>query len=101
MIVVRDIFYLKFGKAKDAKTLLLEGKEINKKYGFDNSRALTDLVTGHSYTLILESTWDNLTAWDGAMKEGLGAKDWHDWYGKLIPLVESAQREILNIVDLP
>ena len=27
MIVVRDIFHLKFGKAKDAKTLLMEAKK--------------------------------------------------------------------------
>jgi len=100
MILVRDIFYLKFGKAKEAKVLLAEGKEINKKYGFDNSRALTDLVTGHSYTLVLESTWDSLTAWEGAMKQGLGAKEWQQWYAKFIPLVESAGREILNIVEL-
>ena len=31
MIVVRDVFRLKFGKAKDAKVLLEEGKVINKK----------------------------------------------------------------------
>lgn len=99
MILVRDIFYLKFGKAKDAKALLLEGKDINKKYGFDNSRALTDLVTNHSYTLVLESSWASLTAWENAMKEGLGAKEWQTWYGKFIPLVESAHREILNIID--
>ena len=99
MIVVRDIFYLKFGKAKDAKVLLEEGKVINKKFGFDNSRALTDLVTNHSYTLILESTWNNITAWEAAMKEGRGAKDWQNWYQKFIPLVESASREILNIAE--
>lgn len=99
MIVVRDIFHLKFGKAKDAKTLLAEARGINEKYGFKNTRALTDLVTSHSYTLILESTWDNLTAWEAAMKEGLGAKEWQSWYAKFIPLVETASREILNIVD--
>lgn len=99
MILVRDIFHLKFGKAKDAKVLLKEGNEINKKYGFDNSRALTDLVTGHSYTLILESEWESLSAWENGMKEGLGTKEWQQWYQKFVPLVDSASREILNIVQ--
>ena|SRR5437763_13061242 len=99
MIVVRDIFHLKFGKAKDAKVLLKEGQGLNKKYGFDNTRALTDLVTGRSYTLILESEWNDLTAWEGAMKKGLGADEWQKWYSKLVPLVETASREILNIVE--
>ena len=99
MIVVRDIFNLKFGKAKDAKSLLNEARGINEKFGFKNTRALTDLVSNRSYTLILESSWDSLTAWEAAMKEGLGAKEWQAWYGKFIPLVESASREILNIVE--
>ena len=99
MIVVRDIFHLKFGKAKDAKALMAEAKEISEKFGFKNTRVLTDLVTDHSYTLILESTWDSLTAWEGSMKEGLGAKEWQSWYAKFIPLVETASREILNIVE--
>ena len=99
MIVVRDIFYLKFGKAKDAKMLLAEARGINEKFGFKNTRALTDLVSNRSYTLILESSWDSLTAWEAAMKEGLGAKEWQSWYVKFIPLVETASREILNIVE--
>lgn len=99
MILVRDIFHLKFGKAKDAKVLLNEGKELNKKFGFDNTRSLTDLVTGHSYTLILESEWGSLSDWENSMKKGLGAEEWQKWYQKFIPLVESASREILNIVE--
>jgi len=99
MILVRDIFHLKFGKAKDAKTLLKDAQDLNKKYGFDKSRALTDLVTGHSYTLVLESEWGSLADWENAMKLGLGAEDWQKWYQKFIPLVENAGREILNIVE--
>jgi hypothetical protein len=97
MIVVRDIFYLKFGKAKEAKELLKEGQKINKEFGFENTRALTDL-TGKSYTLVLESEWKDLAAWESSMKEGLGADKWQKWYQKLIPLVDSASREILSIV---
>jgi hypothetical protein len=98
MIVVRDVFYLKFGKAKEAMALLKESKDLNKKFGFDNTRGLTDLVTGHSYTLILESEWENLSAWESAMKSGLGADEWQKWYQKFVPLCESAYREILNIL---
>jgi hypothetical protein len=98
MILVRDIFNLKFGKAKDAKTLLNDAKELNKKYGFDSTRALTDL-TGPSYRLVLESQWDSLAKWESSMKEGLGASEWQQWYQKFIPLVDSASREILTIVN--
>lgn len=99
MILVRDIFHLKFGKAKDAKALLMEGRELSKKFGFKNTRALTDLVTGRSYTLILEGEWESLTDWEATMKKSLGADEWQKWYQKFIPLCESASREILNIVE--
>ena len=99
MILVKDIFHLKFGKAKDAKALLNEARELNKKYGFDKGRALTDFVTGHSYTLVLESEWESLAAWEGAMKQGLGADELQKWYQKFVPLVEDASREIYNIVE--
>jgi hypothetical protein len=99
MILVRDIFHLKFGKTKDAKSQLEKTKEFNRKFGFENTRALTDLVTGHSYTLILESEWNSLADWESSVKKGLGAEEWQKWYAGFIPLVESASREILNILE--
>lgn len=99
MILVRDIFHLKFGKAKDAIAMLAEAKEMNKKYGFGNSRALTDLITGRSYTLIFESEWKSLGDWENALKKGIGADDRQKWYAKFIPLVETASREIYNILE--
>ena len=78
---------------------MAEAKDINKKYGFDKGRALTDLVTNHSYTIILESEWESLAGWEGAMKLGLGAEEWQKWYAKFVPLVETAAREIYNIIE--
>lgn len=97
MILVRDIFHLKFGKAKEAKVLLKEGLEINKKHGFPDSRALTDL-TGQSYVLVLESEWKSLGDWENTLKSDMGSDDWQKWYHKFIPLIDSASREIFNIV---
>jgi hypothetical protein len=99
MILVKDIFQLKFGKAKEAKLLLSEARELNKKYGFTKSRALTDLVTNRSYTLVLEGEWESLASWEEAMKKGMGDIEWQKWYQKFIPHVESAGREIYNIVE--
>lgn len=99
MILIRDIFHLKFGKAKDAKTLLLEMKNIAKKMDFPIGRALTDLVTNHSYTLILESEWKSLSDWENTMKSGMGMDEWQKWYQKFVPLCDSAYREIFNILE--
>ena len=98
MILIRDTFNLKFGKAKDAKNILAESLDLAKKYGFKGMRALTDL-TGDSYRLVLESEWNSLGDWENSMKKGMGDADWQKWYQKFIPLVESASREIMNIVN--
>jgi hypothetical protein len=96
MILIRDIFNLHFGKAKDAKALLKEGMEINKKYGFKAGRVLSDL-TGPSYVLVLESEWQSLAEWENALKTIFGKDEWEKWYQKLVPLVNSASREIFTI----
>ena len=99
MIVVRDIFQLKYGKARDAKQLLKEGMPIFKKYADFPMRILTDLV-GPAYTLVMESEHESLAAYETSLKSELGADEWHAWYQKYIPLVESSRREIFTIVDL-
>jgi hydroxymethylglutaryl-CoA reductase len=98
MIVVRNIFQLKFGKAKDAKALIKENQDLMKKYGHTTSRFLTDL-TGEFYTFIMETTYENLTAFEKSSQDAMGANDFAQWYGKFVPLVESGRREILNLVD--
>ena len=96
MIVVRNVFQLKFGKAKEAKALWKKGSKISKKYG-GPSRAMTDAV-GPFYTFVLESTYKDLTDYEKALKKVLGAKEWGRWYQKFTPLVESGYREIFTIL---
>ncbi|HKZ43343.1 MAG TPA: NIPSNAP family protein [Candidatus Hodarchaeales archaeon] len=98
MIVVRDIFQLKFGKAKDAKALWKKGSAINKKLGYGPGRATVDLV-GSYYTFVLETTYKDLSDYEKALKKTLAAKEWSDWYQKFMPLVESGHREIFTILE--
>lgn len=99
MILIRDIFYLKFGKAKDALGLLPELKNIAQKMNYPAGRILTDFVTDHSYTLIMESEWKSLSDWENSMKGGSGMEEWQKWYEKFKPLCENAYREIFDIVN--
>lgn len=97
MIYVRDIFYLKFGKAKEAKVLIKEAVAMIKSLGVNEVKVLTDL-TGKSYRLILVTAYENLGSWEQSMQSGLGQDEWRKWYEKFIPLVDSAEREILSEV---
>jgi hypothetical protein len=99
MIVVRNVFRLKFGKTKEAVALLKEGIAIQKRVGLEmNQRIMTDLV-GTFYTLVLELTIPNLGALEANMSKVMGDKDWQATYQKFSALAESGYREIFTIVD--
>ena len=99
MIVVRNVFRLKFGKAREAVAIMKEAVSIQKKLGSDiSARILTDL-TGDFYTLVLELTVPSLSALESTQPRLMGDKDWQANYQKLVPLVESGPREIFTIVE--
>jgi hypothetical protein len=100
MVVVRDIFRLKFGEAKEAITLWKEAAASLRKsgYGALDVRLLTDLAGAPYYTVVLESTFNSVTEWE---KAHLAARDnatWKALYAKIIPFTEIGHREILSVV---
>jgi hypothetical protein len=101
MVVIRNVFRLKFGKAREAGALFKEGIAIQKRVGAGmdfSTRLLTD-VTGPFYTVVLEITVPNLAAFEGAAPQLMGDKDWQANYQKIAPLVESGSREIFTLVE--
>jgi hypothetical protein len=99
MIVVRNVFRLKFGMAKEGVALLKEGIAIQKRAGVEmNQRIMTDLV-GTFYTVVLELTIPNLAALDVNMPRVMGDKDWQALYQRFSALVESGYREIFTVID--
>ncbi|HBC45958.1 MAG TPA: hypothetical protein DCZ43_02820 [candidate division Zixibacteria bacterium] len=99
MIVVRDIFQLKFGKAKEAMDSLKRMiANIVSLRGYGPDRVLTDL-TGQYYTLIMETTYNDLADYDQAMHNTTSSDDWKKEYHLFADLVESGRREIFNVVQ--
>lgn len=99
MIVVRNVFRLKFGKAKDALALWKEGREIARRTGSgEKMRAMTDLV-GPFYTLVMEEEFQSLGDMERDMQREMGVDEWKIWYQKFVPLVESGYREIFTVVE--
>lgn len=101
MIVIRNVFQLKFGKAREAVALTKEAIAIQKKVlaGVDlSTRLLTD-VTGPFYTLVLELTVPNLATFEANSPRLFGDKEWQANYQKMAPLVESGSREVFTIVE--
>ena len=101
MIVVRDVFQLKFGKAREAQALWREGSEFLRQGDkVKDLRILTDLAGGPYYTLVMETTYDSLADFEGEMGEAMN-DEWRAWYQRFVPLVEGGRREILNLVGSP
>ncbi|HEY5124432.1 MAG TPA: NIPSNAP family protein [Ignavibacteria bacterium] len=98
MIIVRNTFRLKFGKAKDAQALVKEAIAINKKLGIPNARAMMDL-TGESYTLVFETGHQSLSDFEKNLKTVFASEEWAAMYQKMIPLVDSAHRDIFTVVE--
>jgi len=99
MIVIRNVFQLKFGKAREALAVMKEGVAIQKRLAADASARLLTDVTGPHYTLVLELTMPNLAVLDATVTRIFGDKDFQANYQKFVPLVESGHREIFTIVD--
>ena len=97
MIVVRNVFRLKFGKAREAQEAMNHILEISRPLGFTESRILTD-VTGPFYTLVHEMTFPSLADLERA-QGNMGDPAWKDAYAKFVPLVESGHREIFRVVE--
>lgn len=99
MIVVRNVFQLKFGEAKKGVELWKEGLALSKRVGFPakSSRVLTDLV-GQFYTLVFEVTFDSLADFESGAKKMMANSEWQAWYAKVSAMTLSGHREILNVV---
>jgi predicted ester cyclase len=95
--VVRDIFQLKFGHFRDAKKLLDEANEKSMMPNAKNLRILTDF-TGGSYRLIMEEGFEHLYDYELSLTGSMATTEWHDWYERFKPHVESSYREILKQV---
>src|SRR3977135_4004205 len=83
MIVVRNVFRLKFGKAREAVAVMKDGIAIQKRLGAEGSARLLTEVPGRHYTLVLEMTLPNLAALEGMAPRVFGDKEFQANYQKM------------------
>src|SRR5271170_4417193 len=100
MIVVRDIFRLKFGQSKEAIALWKEAAVSLRTsgYGALNVRLLTDMAGASFYTVVLESTFNSVGEWEKAHMAARENAPWKALYAKIIPFTEIGHREILAVI---
>lgn len=95
MYIVREIFYLQFGRYKEAKALCDEAVGLGLMTQPSGGRILTDF-TGAGYRLIFESPYKTLADFETDLAKEMNAAAWKEWYEKFKPFVNHSEREILK-----
>jgi hypothetical protein len=101
MIVVRNVFRIKFGQAREAIAAWKEGLAIAEREGLmrGNTRLLTDVAGVDFYTLVVETTYDSLGDIERSARTMMEHPEWRKWYPRFSPLAEGGHREVLSVVE--
>jgi len=101
MIIERNVFHLKFGKAKDAIAIWKEIMAAAKKSNLDNyeMRLMSDL-SGPSYTLVVELHLKSFIDLNPKQAVWATTPAFQELYQKFIPLCESSDREYYRIEEI-
>jgi hypothetical protein len=98
VVLVRDVFRLRFGKAREALALLQEASSPARGPGGEVGRVMTDL-TGELHTVVLETEFEDLAALEAALARVSRDEAWRAWYGRFAPLVREGRREVFRVVE--
>ncbi len=99
MVIVRDVFQLKFGMARDAIAAMKEIAPVIKSSMSTPTTVSVDL-TGQAYRMVLETQYPNLASYETEMAKGMSDPAWKGWYEKFKPLCESSYREMWKSIEL-
>lgn len=100
MVIVRNVFRVKFGQSKEATALWQQAMSILRDSGLvDDVRLLTDVAGESFYTLVLETTHESLAAWEQAMERLKDNADWREVYPKIASFMDGGRREILSVIE--
>ena len=97
MYIVRDIFHLKFGHYRDAKSLLEDANKQGILPEAQNMRILSDF-TGEAYRLIFEEGHNTMADYEQFLGESMSTAEWQEWYEQFKQHVHHSEREILKQV---
>ncbi len=99
MVIVRDVFQLKFGMARDAIASMKSIVPTMQKMMSTPVAVSVDL-TGQAYRMVLETQYPNLASYEASMSSGMGDPAFQKWYNEFKPLCESSYREMWKSVDM-
>jgi hypothetical protein len=97
MIIERNVFHLKFGKAKESIEIWKAVCEEAKKAMTGTEMRLLSDLSGPAYTLVLELHLKSFTEINMKSATWVSTERLKELYHQFIPLCESATREFYKI----
>lgn len=98
MLVVRQTFQAKYGRGDELVALFKEFHASADIPNRDSARILTD-ASGTFFTVVTEYQIESLAAWEEAFTKMMGSPGMEEWFGRMMPLVESGSRDFYNLVS--
>ena len=100
MLVVRQVFRAKYGRGDELVALFKEFNARRREAGgaAPRFRILTD-AAGPFFTVVTEVEVESFAAWEGPFNEAMGRPWMGEWFGRMMPLVESGSREFYRVVE--
>jgi hypothetical protein len=100
MLVARQVFQAKYGRGDELIALF---KELNTRLQEAGGtaprfRILTD-ASGPFFTVVTEVEIESLAAWEESFQESMNQPWMGEWFGRMVPLVESGSREFYRVVE--
>lgn len=96
MIVVRDVYQVKFGQIDQLIALFDEARRTWARRS--DFRLLTD-ASGPLYTLVAETQVPSFAEWEKNFSELFANAEFVQWFARMTPLIESGRREFYNLVE--
>jgi hypothetical protein len=100
MLVARQVFQANYGRGDELVALF---KEFNSRMQeaegtFRPFRILTD-VTGPFFTVVTEIEVESLAEWETTFSTSMAQPWMAEWFGRMMPLVDSGSREFYTVVE--
>ena len=100
MLIARQVFRAKYGRGDELVALFKELNTRMQEAGGSGPRfrILTD-VTGPFFTVVTEVEIESLATWEGRFRESMDRPWIGEWFGRMMPLVESGRRDFYTVVE--
>lgn len=101
MLIARQVFRAKYGRGDELVDLFRELNVRMRDTGNNEAphfRILTD-VSGPFFTVITETAVGSLADWENRFRKSMDQPWMPEWFGRMVPLVESGSREFYNMVQ--